>query len=45
MAGRTDKHVMLAYQCDNKADVLTVYDVLTTQGYSVWVDVNGMPII
>ena len=31
MAGRRDKHVVLSYQWDNKADVLKVYDVLTSQ--------------
>jgi hypothetical protein len=37
--------MMLSYQWDTKADVLKVYDVLTSQGYSVWMDVNGVAII
>jgi hypothetical protein len=41
MANRGNKHVMLSYQWDNKADVLAIYDALIAQGYSVWMDVKG----
>jgi hypothetical protein len=42
MAGRkANQHVMLSYQWDNKTDVSEIYDALTYQGHSVWMDVKG----
>ncbi|CAF3914750.1 unnamed protein product [Rotaria sp. Silwood2] len=41
MADHRNKHVMLSYQWDNKATVLEIYDALTAQGYTVWMDVKG----
>jgi hypothetical protein len=41
MTTRLDEHVMLSYQWNNKADVLQIYDALSSQGYSVWMDIKG----
>lgn len=35
------KHVMLSYNWNSKPIVSKIYDILVTEGFKVWMDING----